>query len=182
MAFVHHLEDDTGLMALVFPHRLEHGPARVQRALGHLGFDQLGTGHVAHKIAALFATGCVLNGCGPSLRGFLILAWMAVQVQSKPSAGTAAIGIDLGLKECATTSTGDKIEGRWYRSHEKALGMAQRAKKKNRAHATLKHQRPRLSWLKLTSRAIAQSTLACLSLMRNCKVLVQFMTNRIMGL
>ena len=52
---------------------------------------------------------------------------VAVQVQSKPSAGTAAVGIDLGLglglglKECATTSTGGKIEGRWYRSHEQAL-------------------------------------------------------------
>ena len=69
---------------------------------------------------------------------------VAVQVQSKPGAGTAAIGIDLGLKECATVSTGDKIEGRWYRSHEKALGIAQRAKKKKRAraiHAKIKNQR-----------------------------------------
>ena len=69
---------------------------------------------------------------------------VAVQVQSKLSAGTAAIGIDLGLKECATRSTGDKIEGRWYCSHEQALGIAQRAGKKNRAkaiHAKIKNQR-----------------------------------------
>ena len=49
VAFIDYLEDDTGLMALVFQHRPEHGPARVQRAFGHLGFDQLGAGHVAHK-------------------------------------------------------------------------------------------------------------------------------------
>ena len=69
---------------------------------------------------------------------------VAVQVQSKPSPGTAAVGIDLGLKECATTSIGDKIEGRWYRSHEQALGIAQRAGKKKRAkaiHAKIKNQR-----------------------------------------
>ncbi len=65
-------------------------------------------------------------------------------MQCKPSPGTAAVGIDLGLKECATVSTGDRIEGRWYRSHEQALGIAQRAGKKNRAnaiHAKIKNQR-----------------------------------------
>lgn len=65
-------------------------------------------------------------------------------MQRKPSPGTAAVGIDLGLKECATASTGDKIEGRWYRSHEQALGIAQRANKKKRAraiHAKIKNQR-----------------------------------------
>ena len=69
---------------------------------------------------------------------------VAVQVQSQPSTGTAAVGIDLGLKECATVSTGDKLEGRWYRSHEKALGIAQRAHKKKRVkaiHAQIKNQR-----------------------------------------
>ena len=49
VAFIHYVEDDTGLLALVFQHRLEHGPARVQRALGHPGFDQLHAGHVAHE-------------------------------------------------------------------------------------------------------------------------------------
>ena len=69
---------------------------------------------------------------------------VAVQVQDKPSPGTSAVGIDLGLKECATLSTGEKLEGRWYRCHEKALGMAQRARKKSRAraiHAKIKNQR-----------------------------------------
>ena len=69
---------------------------------------------------------------------------VAVQVQGKSSLGTAAVGIDLGLKECATTSTGDKLEGRWYRRHEQALGIAQRARKKKRTraiHAKIKNQR-----------------------------------------
>ena len=69
---------------------------------------------------------------------------VAVEVEHKPSAGTAAVGIDLGLKECATTSTGDKLEGRWYRANEKALATAQRARKKQRVkaiHAKIKNQR-----------------------------------------
>ena len=69
---------------------------------------------------------------------------VAVEVEVKPSAGTASVGIDLGLKECATTSAGDKLVGRWYRANEKALATAQRAKKKGRAraiHAKIKNQR-----------------------------------------
>ena len=69
---------------------------------------------------------------------------VAVEVECQPSPATAAVGIDLGLKDCATVSTGDKLEGRWYRQHEKALGIAQRAKKKKRAkaiHAKIKNQR-----------------------------------------
>jgi putative transposase len=69
---------------------------------------------------------------------------VAVEVDAKPSAGTAALGIDLGLKECATTSTGEKLEGRWCRANEKALVAAQRAGKKQRAraiHAKIRNQR-----------------------------------------
>ena len=69
---------------------------------------------------------------------------VAVEVQRKPSPGTAAVGIDLGLKDCATVSTGEKMAGRWYRSHEQALGIAQRANKKKRVraiHAKIKNQR-----------------------------------------
>lgn len=60
---------------------------------------------------------------------------VAVELQAKPSAGTASVGIDLGLKECATTSAGEKLEGRWYRANEKALAVAQRAGKKRRVRA-----------------------------------------------
>lgn len=46
------------------------------------------------------------------------------------------VGIDLGLKEFATLSTGEKIEARRiYRGAEQALAVAQRANKKRRVRA-----------------------------------------------
>ena len=57
---------------------------------------------------------------------------------------TGSVGIDLGLKTCATASDGQKIEGRFYRALECKLGIAQRAKKKPRAraiHAKIVNQR-----------------------------------------
>ena len=69
---------------------------------------------------------------------------VVVKVQAKASAGTAAVGIDLGLKEAAVTSTGERIEGRFYRKLECKLGIAQRAKKKKRVkaiHAKIANQR-----------------------------------------
>ncbi len=69
---------------------------------------------------------------------------VAVEADAKPSAATASVGIDLGLKECATTSTGEKLEGRWYLANEKALATAQRVGKKQRVraiHAKIRHQR-----------------------------------------
>ena len=67
-----------------------------------------------------------------------------VKAQLAAGAGTAAVGIDLGLKEAAVASSGQRIEGRWYRRHEQALGIAQRANKKHRVkaiHAKIKNQR-----------------------------------------
>ena len=69
---------------------------------------------------------------------------VCVEVEVSPSAGTAAVGIDLGLKECAVASDGQRIEGRFYRKLECQLGIAQRAKKKKRVkaiHAKIKNQR-----------------------------------------
>ena len=69
---------------------------------------------------------------------------VAVKVQTKASTGTASVGIDLGLKETAVTSTGERIEGRFYRKLECKLGMAQRAHKKQRVkaiHAKIANQR-----------------------------------------
>ena len=40
---------------------------------------------------------------------------VVVKVQPQSTAGTASVGIDLGLKEAAVTSTGERIEGRFYR-------------------------------------------------------------------
>ena len=69
---------------------------------------------------------------------------VVVKVQAKASAGTASVGIDLGLKEAAVTSAGERIEGRFYRKLECQLGIAQRAHKKNRVkaiHAKIANQR-----------------------------------------
>ncbi|MDD2728972.1 transposase [Malikia sp.] len=48
---------------------------------------------------------------------------------------TACVGIDLGLKDCATTSDGQRLEGRWFRAQEYKLATAQRARKKRRVKA-----------------------------------------------
>ena len=72
---------------------------------------------------------------------------VVVKVQAQTSAGTAAVGIDLGLKEAAVTSTGERIEGCFYRKLEAQLGMAQRAHKKHRVkavHAKIANQRKEL--------------------------------------
>lgn len=69
---------------------------------------------------------------------------VVVEVEAKPSAGTASVGIDLGLKECAVASDGQRIEGRFYRKLEPALAVAQRACKKQRVkaiHAKIANQR-----------------------------------------
>ena len=57
---------------------------------------------------------------------------------------TGSVGIDLGLKACATTSDGEIVQGRFYRGLEAKLGIAQRAGKKQRAraiHAKVANQR-----------------------------------------
>ena len=69
---------------------------------------------------------------------------VVVKAQAKPNAATASVGIDLGLKEAAVTSDGQRIEGRFYRKLEKRLGIAQRARKKQRTkaiHAKIANQR-----------------------------------------
>lgn len=69
---------------------------------------------------------------------------VVVKVQTKASAATASVGIDLGLKEAAVTSDGRRIEGRFYRKLEAKLGIAQRACKKQRVkaiHAKIANQR-----------------------------------------
>lgn len=69
---------------------------------------------------------------------------VVVKVQPQPTAGTVSVGIDLGLKEAAVASTGERIEGRFYRKLEAKLGIAQRAHQKNRVraiHAKIANQR-----------------------------------------
>ncbi len=65
-------------------------------------------------------------------------------MQARASAATASVGIDLGLKEAAVASDAQRIEGRFYRKLEAELGVAQRARKKQRAkaiHAKIANQR-----------------------------------------
>lgn len=72
---------------------------------------------------------------------------------------TASLGIDLGLKEAATCSDGQVLASRWYRQEEKALGLAQRARKKERAkaiHARIANRR-KDAMHKLSSKLVQQN-------------------------
>ncbi|WP_336879756.1 RNA-guided endonuclease TnpB family protein [Providencia rettgeri] len=70
---------------------------------------------------------------------------ICVQVECQPTEGKTAVGIDLGLKDYATPSHGEKLaRGNFYRDLEPALGKAQRAHKKARVraiHAKIKNRR-----------------------------------------
>ena len=70
---------------------------------------------------------------------------VVVEVAVEKASGTAHIGIDLGLKETATCSNGDKLErSDFYRKLEAKLGIAQRANQKKRVkaiHAKIKNRR-----------------------------------------
>lgn len=70
---------------------------------------------------------------------------VCVQVEGETTTATSAVGVDLGLKDTATTSNGQKLPaGRFYRDLEGSLGKAQRANKKARVkaiHAKIKNRR-----------------------------------------
>ncbi|EFU8242750.1 TPA: IS200/IS605 family element transposase accessory protein TnpB [Escherichia coli] len=70
---------------------------------------------------------------------------VAVEYECEPTKGTADVGIDLGLKDIATTSDGEKLPAkRWYRELEGKLKIAQRAHNKKRVraiHAKIKNRR-----------------------------------------
>lgn len=65
--------------------------------------------------------------------------------QTQTTEGKTPVGIDLGLKDFATLSNGQKIEAqRTYRQYEQKLGIAQRANQKQRVksiHAKIKNIR-----------------------------------------
>ena len=60
---------------------------------------------------------------------------VVVEMPAAPSTGTKSVGIDLGCKEAATCSDGTKVTGRRYRELEQKLGIAQRARNKQRVKA-----------------------------------------------
>ena len=85
---------------------------------------------------------------------FCLVVDNATIVKSK---GESSIGIDLGLKDFATLSNGEKVEAqRTYRLYEKKLAVAQRAKQKQRVkaiHAKIKNIRNEFSH-QLSSRLV----------------------------
>lgn len=61
---------------------------------------------------------------------------VVVDADIKPSLGQGAVGIDLGLKDIATCSNGEKLENsRFYRGMEEKLAIAQRSHNKKRTRA-----------------------------------------------
>jgi putative transposase len=61
---------------------------------------------------------------------------LTVSTEAIASAGTGSIGIDLGLKELASLSTGEKIEApRWFRNQQERIATAQRANKKRQVRS-----------------------------------------------
>ena len=88
-------------------------------------------------------TGCFVEDSRG--RWYVCLVVDVPKDESKKAASTSAIGIDLGLKDFATLSNGQKIEAqRIYRKFEPKLATAQRAHKKQRVkaiHAKIKNTR-----------------------------------------
>ena len=70
---------------------------------------------------------------------------VVVQVPVIAVSGRGEVGIDLGLKDYATCSNGEKLQAnQFYRNAQKQLGIAQRANKKRRVkaiHAKVKNRR-----------------------------------------
>lgn len=69
---------------------------------------------------------------------------VVVDVIPEQGAGTKTVGIDLGCKTAAADSNGTAVVGREYRKLEQKLGIAQRAKNKQRVkaiHAKIKNRR-----------------------------------------
>ena len=71
-------------------------------------------------------------------------ACITVKEYPKTQCGTGSVGIDLGLKDSATTSNGDKLQIKQTQAWAKKLGIAQRAGHKQRVkaiHAKIKNTR-----------------------------------------
>lgn len=70
---------------------------------------------------------------------------VCVKVGTQLTTATSLLGIDLGLKDYATSSEGEKlITGKFYRNLELSLNKAQRANKKalvRAIHAKIKNRR-----------------------------------------
>ncbi len=88
-------------------------------------------------------------------------ACITVKKYLKPTCGTGSVGIDLGLKDSATTSNGDKLTIKQTLKYAKDLAIAQRAKNKRRVkaiHAKIKNTRQDLIH-KFTTRLVKNNAL-----------------------
>lgn len=121
---------------------------RSRKSLGWVPFN---TGHVAHRGGAFIfrseryevwlhrplpdgaKIGAGSFSCDTRGRWYINCP---VEVAEATEAPLRYVGIDLGLKDLATLSTGEKIEmPSFYRKSEKAIGKSQRARKTKRARA-----------------------------------------------
>ena len=86
-------------------------------------------------------TGCFVEDA----RGRWYVCLVVDNAPKLESKGTESIGVDLGLKDLATLSNGQKLKSsKYYRRDEQKLGIAQRARKKKRVraiHAKIKNTR-----------------------------------------
>ncbi|WP_395143459.1 RNA-guided endonuclease InsQ/TnpB family protein [Moraxella atlantae] len=88
-------------------------------------------------------------------------ACITVKEYPKQQCGTGSVGIDLGLKDSATTSKGDKLQIKQTQAWAKKLAIAQRAKNKQRVkaiHAKIKNTRQDLIH-KFTTRLVKDNAL-----------------------
>ncbi|MEW5250874.1 RNA-guided endonuclease InsQ/TnpB family protein [Microbulbifer sp. 2201CG32-9] len=123
-----------------------------------LGWIPVNTGAAKWKNGQVFHNGCffsVWDSFGLGQYKFRTASFsedargrwyfnVVVSVEVEQSAGTGAVGIDLGCKESATDSNGEGVEGREYRKLEAKLGIAQRARNKRRVktiHAKIRNRR-----------------------------------------
>lgn len=155
--------------------RRTHQKARLKwRGKKSLGWVPFNKGHVAYRNGSFWFRGREYKawvsrelqegqtfGAG-SFNQDALGRWyinLPVEVEVLESAPSNAVGIDLGLKELAALSTGEKIENpRWYRASEAKLSVAQRAGKKRQAkriHANAANQRK--DFLHKASTALAKS-------------------------
>ena len=88
-------------------------------------------------------------------------ACITVKEYPKATCGTGSVGIDLGLKDSAATSKGDKLQIKQTQAWAKKLAIAQRANNKQRVkaiHAKIKNTRQDLIH-KFTARLVKDNAL-----------------------
>ena len=69
---------------------------------------------------------------------------ITVEIEVEPDTDGTPVGIDMGLKEAAVASNGLRCRSRWYRKLQQKIGIAQRARQKQRVkrlHAKVKNCR-----------------------------------------